>query len=130
MKFAHILFCSSVLIMFSSCKKEEDPALVNTWKLIEILADPGDGSGTFQPVNSNKTISFFADGIVSSNGELCQMSAESGSGSSGMYSESDRSITPNNCGISPFTIYYEFDGSHLILNYPCIEACREKYELQ
>lgn len=113
-----------------SCKKEESPDLVNSWKLIEVLADPGDGSGTFQPVSSSKIVSFYANGTVTSNGQLCTMSIESNNSSEGTYAEAEMAITPENCGIAPFVISYEFEGSNLILNYPCFEACREKYELQ
>tara|TARA_R110002072_G_scaffold31648_2_gene97389 strand:- start:125 stop:517 length:393 start_codon:yes stop_codon:yes gene_type:complete len=130
MKLGYIFLFSSIVLLFSSCKKEEEPELVNTWKLIEMLADPGDGSGTFQPVASDKLVQFYANGTVTSNGFLCQMGTESNSGSSGTYSEAEMSLTPNNCGIAPFVIYYEFEGANLILNYPCIEACRERYELQ
>lgn len=130
MNFRYLLPISILVFLFSSCKKEESPELVNSWKLMEVLADPGDGSGTFQPVSSDKTVSFYANGTVSCNGQLCTMGSESNNGSTGTYTESEMTITPENCGISPFVIYYEFDGSDLILNYPCIEACREKYQLQ
>lgn len=127
MKSLHILYLSALVFLFASCKKEEAPALVNSWKLIEVLSDPGDGSGTFQPVTSSKTVSFFDDGTVGSNGILCQMSSGSGTGSAGTYSETEKVITPENCGVAPFLIHYEMEGANLILNYPCIEACREKY---
>lgn len=130
MKPQRILLFSAMVFLFASCKKKESPDLVNSWKLIEILADPGDGSGTFQAVSSNKIISFFADGTVTSNGQLCTMGTESNASSEGTHVEAETAITPENCGIAPFVIYYEFDGSNLILNYQCIEACREKYELQ
>ncbi len=130
MKLRYTLLFSAFLFILTSCKKEETPELVNSWKLIEILADPGDGSGTFQPVSSNKIISFFANGSVTSNGQLCNMGTESNASSEGTYAEAETAITPDNCGIAPFVIYYEFDGSNLILNYPCFEACREKYELR
>ncbi len=128
MKSRYILLFSALVLVFASCKKEsEDPTLINTWKLIEVLADPGDGSGTFQPVTSDKTISFFADGTVTSNANLCQMSTDTGMGSAGTYSETELSITPDNCGVSAFVMTYELTGANLILSYPCFEACREKY---
>jgi len=130
MKQRLILLFSAVVFLFASCKKEEAPELINSWKLIEILADPGGGSGTFQAVSSDKIISFFEDETVNSTGVLCQMGAESATGSSGTYSESDMTITPEVCGIAPFAIEYEVNGSNLILSYPCIEPCLEKYELQ
>jgi hypothetical protein len=129
MSFRNILLLSISIVMIASCKKEKDPQLVNTWSLIEVLADPGDGSGTFQPVTSDKTIEFFNDGTVSSNGILCQMSSDSGTGSAGTYDATEMTITPNNCGVVAFVIFYELSGEHLILSYPCFEACREKYEV-
>lgn len=129
MKSSNILLLSILVFLFTSCKKDEIPELVNSWKLIEILADPGDGSGTFQPVTSNKVVSFYGDGTVSCNGILCQMSTESGTSSAGSYSESEMTITPENCGIMAYVITYELQNSNLILNHPCFEPCREKYEL-
>ena len=130
MRLNYNLLFLAFIFLFASCKKEDGPELVNSWKLIEILADPGDGSGTFQAVSSTKIVSFFANGTVTSNGQLCNMGTQSNPSSEGTYVEAETAITPDNCGIAPFVIYYEFDGSNLILNYPCIEACREKYELQ
>ena len=112
-----------------ACTEEETDDLRNKWKLIEVLADPGDGSGTFQPVESDKTISFFEDETIISNGQLCSMGIASNNGSSGTYSETEMTITPENCGFMAYVINYEFEGGNLILNHPCIEACREKYEL-
>lgn len=129
-QFRHTILLLFLVLAFSACTKDkENSGLVNTWKLIEVLADPGDGSGTFQPVSSDKTLSFYEDGSVTCNGQLCSMGIAVDNGSSGTYSESEMSITPANCGFAAYVIYYEFEGSNLILNHPCIEACREKYEL-
>ena len=115
-------------INLNACNEAEEPELINEWKLIEQLMDPGDGSGTFQPVISDKTIEFFSDGTVTSNGNLCTMSSASGTGSSGTYDGTEMIITADNCGVAIFEIRYELSGENLILSYPCIEACREKYE--
>ena len=57
-----------------SCDKDDDKStdkgLIGNWKLIEVLADPGDGSGTFAVVESNKIITFQQNGIITSNGTL------------------------------------------------------------
>jgi hypothetical protein len=98
--------------------------------LIEILADPGGGGGTFQAVSSDKIISFLADEMVNSTGILCQMGTESVTGSLGTNSESDMTIPPEVCGIAPFAIEYEVNSSNLILTYPYIGPCREKYDLR
>lgn len=126
MKKAALFLISLGLI--SSCSKNEDKqtetSSSDTYHLIEILADPGDGSGTFQPVSSNKTIEFKANGTVVSNGELCEMSTSSNSASAGTYSFTDSTITSANCNKLPFKI----SGKHLIIFYPCIEPCQGKFE--
>ncbi|NNM18501.1 MAG: hypothetical protein HKP24_08010, partial [Croceitalea sp.] len=48
---------------------------MGTWQLVEILADPGDGSGTYTPVDSNKMIVFDNNGRFSSNGAICSFAA-------------------------------------------------------
>lgn len=40
------------------------------------MADPGDGSGTFQPVESDKTIEFKNNGSVITNNSLCDPYSE------------------------------------------------------
>jgi len=41
--------------------------LISKWKLIEMYSDPGDGSGDFETVSSNKTVSFYSDDVIASN---------------------------------------------------------------
>ena len=112
----------------TSCSKKEDTqteaATGDTYKLIEILADIGNGTGTFQPVTSSKTIEFKTNGTVVSNGELCKMSEASSPATTGTYSFTDSTITSANCTNLPFKI----TGNHLIIFYPCIEPCQAKFE--
>ena len=121
-----------LLLLFSllfSCNKNDQelaPAsLAGTWKLTEMLQDPGDGSGTFQPVNSNKKIVFISDNKVTSNGILCDMSINSDTFTEGSYSETTKTINPSDC--QNLTINYELNANSLILSYRCIEGCRAKY---
>lgn len=117
-------------IIFSCNKKDEDnqaTGLTGTWKLIETLADPGNGSGIYEVVESDKTIEFHEDGTVTSNGSLCDMSIESGTPSSGTYSISDSTISSHDCIDSELNINFESDGTFLIIHYPCIESCRAKF---
>ena len=118
-----------LLNLLISCNKNDQelaPAsLIGTWKLTEILQDPGDGSGTFQPVNSNKKIVIVNSNQVTSNGVLCDMSINSDTFSTGSYSEATKTINPYDC--QNLTINYEVDASSLILSYRCIEGCRAKY---
>ena len=109
-----------------SCSKEDEEKIQstvsNTYKLIEVLADPGDGSGTFQPVNSTKTIELLPNGNVVSNGDICSMSANASPATSGTYSYTDSTITTSDCKIN-----FSLTGNKLILTYPCIEPCQAKY---
>lgn len=110
-----------------SCHKDDDDAtttLVGSWKLKEVLADPGDGSGTFNSVNSNKILTFDTNGNVTSNGSICDFSIESNASSTGTYSEINATIIPANC---QRIINYELNGNALVLTYLCIEGCQQKY---
>lgn len=125
-----ILLLSALFIVFSSCKKEDDVIVIgdhvrssDTYKLVETLADPGDGSGTFQTVSSDKTVSLYNDGTITSNGELCRLSIETGTATAGTYSFADSTISSSDCT----TFGFELSGNTLILNYQCIEACRGKF---
>lgn len=115
-----------LLALLFSCHKNDDelaPAsLAGIWKLTEVLVDPGDGSGTFQPVNSNKNIVFISNNRVTSNGVLCDMSIESDSNTTATYSEANSTINCQNFGIK-----YELNTNFLILFFPCIEGCQAKY---
>jgi hypothetical protein len=120
-----------IILLFSSCSDDssENVKLVGKWKLIEVLADPGDGSGVFRSVNSDKTIEFFSDGTVKSNGSLCYMNIGSDQRGEGTYSLEENTITPKNCSLNEvdIKIFYEFNNSKLILNFFCFEPCREKF---
>lgn len=123
--------CFLILLGFLfSCNKNDNEttnnsALVGSWKLTAILADPGNGSGIFNPVISNKTIVFDNNGNLSSNGTICDMSTDSNTSSTGNYIEANTSIISSSC--QNLTIKYELSGNTLILNYPCIEPCKAKY---
>lgn len=113
------------LTLAYSCSRNDnniETELIGKYRLIEILADPGDGSGTFQPVSSNKTIYFYNDNTVTSNGELCLMYIESNSSTFGTYSIADSTINSGNCMLT-----FEIIDEELIIIYPCIEACRAKF---
>ncbi|XCF07480.1 hypothetical protein ABI125_06380 [Tamlana crocina] len=103
------------------------------WKLIEQLMDPGDGSGTFQPVTSNRVFEFFSDGSVTVNGDMCYITTEIGDKTTGSYVETSESdwndgeISPPDCSFEDTKIYYQIEGENLILWYQCIEGCGQKF---
>lgn len=123
----------ATFILLSACSNDDDspktttPDLIGEWALIEIYADPGDGSGTFMAVESDKFVKFGADNNISSNGSLCSMSTETDSPSEGTYSAQSQTFVIADCGIVIQTASFEIVGQNLIISYPCIEACQEKY---
>ena len=121
-----ISFAILVILSFlTSCKKNDRGSLTGTWELKEVLMDPGNGSGVFTAVNSNKNLVFHTNGNVTSNGIICDMSIESNTSTSGTYSENDSTIISTTC--PNLILKYEVSGDTLILIYPCIEPCKAKY---
>jgi len=129
-----IVLTLAVIGILSSCNKDDktvqNTELIGNWKLIEVLADPGDGSGTFTAVESDKIISFKNNGIIISNGRLCDNSMNSDNPTSGTYSIADSTFTSPNCPDPEYNYSFEHDRDILIVNYPCIEPCRAKYKKQ
>ena len=107
--------------------KSTDAELLGTWKLSQVYMDPGDGSGDFTDVVSDKTITFLSNGTINSNADLCFIASEIGQSSTGTFSEMDLTISILGCDVTPSLIYFEIVGDNLIISYLCIEACQEKY---
>ena len=120
----------AVGILFS-CNNDDDSnsntELTGNWKLIEVLLDPGDGSGTFSSIESEKIITFESGGIITSNGNLCDMSINSDNQTSGTYSNSESTFNSADCNNPDYNFTFEQNESILIINYPCIEPCQAKY---
>ncbi|MGI9546126.1 MAG: hypothetical protein ACR2MM_02725, partial [Flavobacteriaceae bacterium] len=102
--------------------------IAGEWQLVEMLADPGDGSGVFSPVDSDKMISILSDGTYSSNGNLCAFSAMLGDPSSGVYDEEANGYLID-CG-SPFPSQLRLNlvEGDLIISFFCIEPCLQKFK--
>lgn len=126
-----ILFTLITAGIICSCQNDDDSnsdlELIGNWKLIEVLADPGDGSGTFYPVESKKIITFKTDGTITSNGNLCDMSISSDHQTSGTYSKSESTFNSSACDNPTYNFTFEKNNNLLIVNYPCIEPCQAKY---
>ena len=120
----------TVGILFS-CNNDDDSnsntELTGNWKLIEVLLDPGDGSGTFSSIESEKIITFESGGIITSNGNLCDMSINSDNQTSGTYSNSESTFNSADCNNPDYNFTFEQNESILIINYPCIEPYQAKY---
>ena len=136
------ILCLLALILISCTTDDNKPIIENelllgTWKVIEQLVDPGDGSGTFQPVVSDRTITFLSNGTVEVNGELCFISLEVGDKEFGTFkiissneadTQNDGEIVANTCDSLFNKIYFDLpESGNLIIWYQCIEACAQKF---
>ncbi|WP_373073476.1 lipocalin family protein [Zeaxanthinibacter enoshimensis] len=118
-------------ILFSCARDEESylsPDIVGIWQLRAVLADPGDGSGEYEPVRSDKTIEFFADGTFITNVSFCDGSRDAEEGFSGTYNMETGVLSPEGCVYAGYMPSYSFVGKNLVIQLPCIEPCGEKYE--
>ncbi len=111
----------------SNLTGNSSPGLIGTFQLVEVLSDPGDGSGTFRSVNSEKTITFKSDGTVTSNGEMCDNSIILSDGSKGTFIHNDdvSELSSEWCAKAPFEL--EENGRLTIYN-GCIEPCASRYK--
>ncbi len=131
----HIFSLLLLSILVISCGDKEEDEVLRTgiegnWTLIEMLLDPGDGSGVFMPTTLNVDIEVFADGSVEGNGMLCGMSqSTNGQVQMAQFSEQD-SLFTSNCDSIPLSLGVDHMEDILILRYPCIEPCLAKFEKQ
>lgn len=127
-----ILFTVIGIILLISCDSSDDAGniltndIVGTWQLTASLSDPGDGSGTFRSVSSNKTITFNSDGTFTSNGNVCDISITTSTATNGTYNTMDNTINAN-CGTINLPISYSIDNLTMDISYICIEACESRY---
>lgn len=117
-----------LLLLLFSCSSDKNPELVGRWKLVAVLVDPGDGSGTFQSTSENKFLQFNPDNTLESNSSHCLFTQESGEGKEGSYSADALEIYFN-CNGESTRYSFQLVNNELILNFPlCIEPCQEKYQ--
>lgn len=106
---------------------EINAPVIGEWHLIEVLADPGDGSGTFNPVESSKTVTFKSNGEVTSNMGICFSTDGTPSTTPATFNPDDQTITTD-CKVGSYPVSYEITNSQLILHYISIEGYSEKYD--
>ena len=132
-EYEKILIIGVLLTLILSCDENNpsvaaDPTeLLGTWKLVEVLADPGDGSGEFMPVESSRTITFLSFNTLNTNADFCSTLETTEDFYESSYSAVDSTINVI-CDNYEWNMPFEIEGKHLILSYQCIEPCAEKYE--
>lgn len=131
MKVKFLFLISSLFLIASGCAKETSKpqtGIIGKWKLVEEMVDPGNGSGTFQPVSSDKVIVFLGNGTFQANDGMCFMSSQVTSNQTGSYDATTETFSPNNCSnMAPLSYQYSVNGNTLTLTYPCICGCQQKY---
>ncbi|WP_420460943.1 hypothetical protein [Neolewinella sp.] len=126
MRLYHLLL---VLPLLAGCDKDEPTpdSILGTWKLREVYVDPGDGSGTFQPTDYARTITFFPDSTYTTDQTICNIGNHpADGGGSGVYSPGRQLIFPTTCRINA-EYPYDIAGRQLTVTYFCIEGCAERY---
>lgn len=121
-----VLYQSLIIMACGVMACSKSSTVLSQWVLKEQLFDPGNGSGQFQKVNSNKTIEFRSDHTIFSNGSLCSMDTESKNSSIGNYSMQDSTITPTSCNMGG-ALRFSMQDTAVYIYYPCIEPCILKY---
>ena len=126
-----VMTLTFLVVFFLSCEDKdknsvESNRLYGTWELKEVMVDPGDGSGTFLPVTSSRTLIFLSDSTVVSNGNMCNMNINDETYSTGTYSLAD-SIIQAGCNKGVINLNFGIRNGKLIVSYPCIEGCAFKY---
>jgi len=108
---------------------KENNGLIGKWKITEYLADPGDGSGTYQPVKDAAAhIIEFKD-----NGEFVEQKGEEQSSVPlfNAYKILDNNriemIPIDKKNPSHIWFYSDLTAGKVTLGYGCIEACSGKY---
>jgi|GEM_PF-1296224 len=122
-------FFTAMMTLLLGCAPDDvalAPELQGTWKLEAMYMDPGDGSGAYMPVDSDRTLDVKASGEVKSNGDLCRMSTESNGTTTGVLSTSTQQLEISQCQ-SSFPIRYALINDYLYLYYPCIEGCGMRF---
>lgn len=121
-------------LVLLSCSKEKPTVLLTSeltgeWMLTERLMIsvifPG-VTPQFQPVSDSKILVFNDQGQYACSGSTC-IPGPSNIPSFGTYDENNNYILPTDCANNHGHILYTLEADTLIISYPCIEGCYEKF---
>ena len=125
------IFLAFILLALG-CNSDDDEGdlsqgITGQWILVEMLADPGDGSGTFMTVDSERTITFEEDGTYEANADICSFTSTDGNFTAGTYSEADDGFTIDCEGPFLAPLNLSIVNGELIIAFTCIEPCLQKF---
>lgn len=123
-------------VLFLSCSSDDNfvvdylPTNNSLWQLEATLFDPGDGSGTFTPVQSDRTLAFEANRIIS-NGPFCSLMAPAGPEEEAVYGRDETEVIAAPCSNMSdsllLILMYEEATDRLMLDLGCNEPCQLRY---
>ncbi|XLS29355.1 hypothetical protein ACJD0Z_00705 [Flavobacteriaceae bacterium M23B6Z8] len=122
-----LLLLSCIISCNSDDTNSDEEITLGVWRLVEQMADPGDGSGRFVPVRSEKTLQFLKNGSVVTNGSLCDPYSNEQIASA-TYSLETGEINTNCSNENIQTIFFELKDGELILNFISIEGFTQKFK--
>ena len=93
----------------------------------EVLADPGDGSGRFKTVSSEKRVTFNEDGTFTSRGLICDFTTDADGFFDGTYTITETGYQLNCAGDFLFSLELRIDEGFLLASFPCFEPCIQKF---
>lgn len=136
-----ILAITLLAKVFTSCKEDPNPCagfgfecaatVESHWELIEIYSDPGNGSGSFNEVESERTITIFQNGDFISKGSLYILDVTNTQIHTGEieYTSSDNKLVVSDCSWHDVTkLPFSIDGDEMIVDFSCYEGCKHKYK--
>jgi hypothetical protein len=121
------------LLMLSACSKDRlDPldqnSLYGSWKLIEVLLDPGDGSGQFVPSDTGEQLILERDQTYLSNWEPCNPGAGAGETFRGTFTVPEPGSFVISCESAQVSsVTGSLQNGFLIISYGCTEPCLYKF---
>jgi hypothetical protein len=120
----NLLFLILPALFFLSCSDDDartavQPiSMVGEWQVTSSYTDPGDGSGSFQPVTNGKTIVINEDGTWFCNVSICFGSLTAAT-TNGTYTATE--FISTDCEVN-----YTFIDGVFEFQHSCIEPCLER----
>ena len=120
-----VIFLAAALFFVAACKKATTRSvhdgIVGKWKVSEYLADPGDGSGTWQPANPSNPmyLEFKSNGMLVAN--------PSGGNNFDHYELTSDSTLIFSGGNQNAQRWYRLSDTSLTITGGCFEACGTRY---
>jgi hypothetical protein len=126
MKYFAYLLPIAIILLASACSKENikgNSTLSGKWKLVETLADPGDGSGKWQQVLNGTEVQFYANGTLSGTAFPIYTSYNIRDSVTLTFTQPDKTIQNFWYNIRHDTLFMTWAGPIM-----CIEACGMRFK--